>query len=500
MTNLSPHLKYYKNKAITAAPVIALFIFFPILTYFFHPEEAKALHYHWLTAGNISQGYLLMAAAAFLAVMNLQRSDFAKSNFLFAGLFIVALATFTIGKLAYIKLLSLPSIVLLWFFLCGALFGLQVAKKLRLATFIMLMAMPAWFIIQPLLQSLTVFFVSNIVSWLDLTTYIYKNYIEVPSGTIHVAGGCSGIKYFTSAISIALIASAINHRNFRSTMISVIIAATLSLFANWIRVLILVLYGYYEGIDHPLMADHDGMGWVIFAIVLAPWLYFDQMIPTHQHFKQNEVLAPFVFSKRAILAAIFLPLVTLYSLIGFIYSSDVTKPKEVKEAELQSIFPGWARINPNTESMFVVKSHDHAQIITNLNSCDSRKIGVFTFYTQSQNKEMVSSVNSIWNRDAWEIHLDESFLASENTHTIKHVKLHNASRPNTHLYYWYQIGPHFASTIWTGKFLQLINRIAENDTSRIFIISSAGPEKCQVTADELASYTAKLNKLYTNND
>lgn len=493
---LSPRFKHYKNKAITASPVIALFLLFPLLTLFFHPEEASELHHHWLTAGNISQGYLLMAAAIFLVVTNLQRSDYGKSNFWLAGLFLVTLATFTIGKLAYIKLLSLPSIVVLWYCLCGAMFGLQVAKKLRLAAFVMLMAMPAWFIIQPLLQTLTIFFVSHVVSWLELTTYIYKNYIEVPTGTIHVAGGCSGIKYFTSAISIALIASAVNHRNFRLTLISVAIAAALSLLANWIRVLILVLYGYHEGIDHPLMADHDAMGWWVFAIVLAPWLYLDRMIPTHQHFKHNEVLAPFQFSKLPTLALVSAPLVIAYSTIGLIYSSDIVVKEHPTEVELHVTFPGWAKVNPETQSTFVVEGYDHAQIITKLSSCDSRKIAVYSFYTQSQNKEMVSSINSIWDREAWEVSSQEAYFASEGAHKVSEVKLTNGTRPDTNVYFWYQIGPHYTSTVWGGKLLQLINRMAKNDTSRIFIVSSAGPDKCQLRPEEMANYIEKLNSQY----
>lgn len=499
MSNIPAVTKYYKNKLITALPVIALFFVVLITTILFHPEEASELHKHWLTAGNISQGYLLMAAAILLVIINLQRSDFSPSRnhwFLLAALFSILI--FTIGKLAFIKLLSLPSIVIIWFCLCGAVFGNKVAKKLRIAAFVMLMAMPAWFIIQPILQGFTVFFVSNVISWLDLTTYIYKNYIEVPSGTIHVAGGCSGIKYFTSAISIALIASAINHRNLRSTLISIAIAASLSILANWIRVLILVLYGYFEGIDHPLMADHDGMGWLVFAIILAPWLFFDRLIPTHHHF-QHEILKPFAISNwgKVILWSC-IPIV-IYAGIGAIYSPRFSQPPYVAEKDIKDLFPGWGKLNPKTTAMFVVQDHDEVQIITDLSACDSRKIGVFSFYSQSQNKEMISSVNSIWDKDFWEVNSIEQHQTPNQSHPVIKAQLQSSSQPTTTIYYWYQVGNHITTTTLGGKLLQLINRIAKNELSRIFIISSSGQKECQITDEELKSYIDRLDQAYLAN-
>lgn len=45
---------------------------------------------------------------------------------------------------------------------------------------------------------------------------------------------------------------------------------------NWIRVFILLLIAYYEGVSHPLMEDHDTLGWIVFGAVMLPWFFIDR--------------------------------------------------------------------------------------------------------------------------------------------------------------------------------------------------------------------------------
>jgi exosortase/archaeosortase family protein len=46
------------------------------------------------------------------------------------------------------------------------------------------------------------------------------------------------------------------------------LAAALSIAANWVRVAGIILLAYYKGFHYPLVQDHYGFGWVVFALML----------------------------------------------------------------------------------------------------------------------------------------------------------------------------------------------------------------------------------------
>ena len=40
----------------------------------------------------------------------------------------------------------------------------------------------------------------------------------------------------------------------------------------------MILVEHYSGLDHPLMKDHDDLGWVVFLITLKPLIIIDRRL------------------------------------------------------------------------------------------------------------------------------------------------------------------------------------------------------------------------------
>jgi hypothetical protein len=59
----------------------------------------------------------------------------------------------------------------------------------------------------------------------------------------------------------------------------------LGLVTNWVRIFILVLVGYYSQMQNNLVSDHELFGWLLFAVVVFPALYFAPIRPAQAAIK-----------------------------------------------------------------------------------------------------------------------------------------------------------------------------------------------------------------------
>jgi exosortase/archaeosortase family protein len=66
----------------------------------------------------------------------------------------------------------------------------------------------------------------------------------------------------------------LNHYPARGYWLTIAVALALGLFTNWVRIFVLVLVGYYSQMKSGLVADHETFGWLLFAGVVLPPLYF----------------------------------------------------------------------------------------------------------------------------------------------------------------------------------------------------------------------------------
>lgn len=199
------------------------------------------------------------------------------ANFLYWLLLIVT-ATCSLGWYFFESLsISLPAYFLLIATLCffiAASFSAPVMLAILPILGLLLFTIPIWSQLTGLLVNLSSFIVGKAVKLSNITVLIDGSSLFIPSGTIYIADGCSGIRYLIISVLMGYILILINQYKLRTAISTLVIAVLLGLFANWLRIYLLVLIGYHTEMQSSLMSDHETFGWILFACMLVPAIYF----------------------------------------------------------------------------------------------------------------------------------------------------------------------------------------------------------------------------------
>ena len=194
----------------------------------------------------------------------------------------------------WIQLVALAGCSLLWYFFeslsisLPAYFILMAALCLFISTSfstefmwaifpvlgLLIFVIPVWSELTSLLVTLSSITVGYAVKLSQLTALLEGSSIFLPSGTIYIADGCSGIRYLIISLLMGYILILLNQYKLRAALTTLAIAAILGLVANWLRIYLLVLIGYHTEMQSSLMRDHETFGWIIFAGILIPAIYF----------------------------------------------------------------------------------------------------------------------------------------------------------------------------------------------------------------------------------
>ncbi len=238
----------------------------------------------WLTFPEIWASYFshgfVVAAFTVWAVWS-RRALFATSIAPSASTLLPVLALSILWLLVVHQTL-LPFIAAFW---AISLFGTHLASAIAGFTMLFLLSVPVWMALVPILQGITVFATGLLLQVLQLEADIRGNLITIPEGTFEVAGSCAGQAFLMAGLSVAAMYLYVIPVSRQAGIRLVLWAAVLSLVANWVRVVGLIVLGHVTAMQHPLIQDHGTYGWVIFSVSLlgffaaAPWI--ERRWPVH---------------------------------------------------------------------------------------------------------------------------------------------------------------------------------------------------------------------------
>ncbi|WP_417544122.1 exosortase/archaeosortase family protein [Marinobacter sp.] len=193
-----------------------------------------------------------------------------------AGAVLLIATTLIWGLLELVRIDTLAYLLLPAGLITTAWVLLGLARTLKFLPYVLLLSLslPIWADVVPALVELASVVVGTWVGWFGMTALIEGNSITLPYGRLLIADGCSGIRYFAIAILLAMMTSILNDYRWRGWLITLLVAATLGLIANWVRITILVVVAYETNMQSEMLSDHETMGWVVFAAFILPALYF----------------------------------------------------------------------------------------------------------------------------------------------------------------------------------------------------------------------------------
>jgi len=238
-------------------------------------------------------------------------------NWLLALILIAGSLLWFLFHVIQIKILEQLIIVPILYCMIAFVFGVKTLWQLRFLLIMPLFVLPIWdYLTDPLVQ-LASTVVGEMVRIIRIPALIDGSSIFIPSGHIMIADGCSGLRYLIISLALGYTISYLNGYKEKGLILSLLIAAILGLVANWLRIFILILVGYYSEMQSSLMQDHETFGWILFAVICFPAIYF---APVVKHTSSNQLGAAIDLPVKKLL--LLFPLLLPGSLVAYAVSFD----------------------------------------------------------------------------------------------------------------------------------------------------------------------------------
>jgi exosortase len=364
--------------------------------------------------------------------------------------------------------LQLPSYIFMFItygFLLVTFFNSQLLKTLLPVLGLFLFAIPIWSVFNDQLIELSSYIINHILKYSSLTLHIQDNQIMTPWGTIVIADGCSGLRYLVIALLMAYLLCLMNHYKLKTCLIIFIIAGLLGLMTNWIRILIIILIGYYTEMQHSLVRDHEFFGWVLFASMLFPALYFSPQYKV----KLNSIATQFRFSWISVSAGLIGPVI--YFLIPF---NGSTNPLTLSHLQQQYPFS----IERPLLSIQYPQNLSEESLSINLDQ-NPIHLTLLKFSPAQKNEKIVPYMGRFYDNFYWK-------------------SIHQQSLPNSHLevfenrnyqqkvilIYKFQVGSFTAANYYQAKVLQIPAKLLNQAYFGLWLAQTSCKADC---TQELAS-------------
>lgn len=414
----------------------------------------------WYEGTIYTHGFLVLAASGFLlfkvqdilAALPRQQSALGfLALIFFCALMLVAKA----ADIKTIRLLTIPFLIIAWGW---AIWGRKFLNVAALPIALLVFASPIWDDMSPIFQAITVAVNSVLLSIVGIPADIHELYITIPAGTFFVAGGCSGVRYLMVGLFLAPFYGYLYFPGYRKTIVLLVLAAFLSMLANWIRVFGIIVIGHVTDMQSSIIEDHEAFGWFTFLFICLIPLFFisRKMEPKDNHpttldkqVAEAQQQAPEAPAKKTgtgglIAACIMVSLVPIvfYSQTDLLADDNKdwnpTLPTNLEQwrgpLKFANVWsPSFVNADVSTGGVYVSDDLQRVQL------------QIEAYRKQAQGKELIYYKNRLFSDDQWHL-MDQSvvqlpqpngFAASQ----AKEIQLINLTNGETVLVWsWYQLG------------------------------------------------------------
>lgn len=433
---------------------------------------------------SLSHAYPLLLWFAYLlfkaSPLAIHRQHIAVDILLVIALIGLSLAWF-LFQLVQIKLFEQLILLPLLYLSIAWVFGLKTFWQQRFLLLLPIFTLPVWDYLTTPLVELASLVVGVMVRWMQIPALIDGSSIFIPSGHIMIADGCSGLRYLIISLAMGHAISYLNGYREKGVIVCLILAGVLGLVANWIRIFGLILVGYYTEMQSSLMSDHETFGWVIFALVCFPAIYFAPVIRRVAH---TSVLTPSVvgWKKLAVLILLLIPGVILAFIIN---PTAGTKPPAYKlDADYfhQSYHP-----MPVQMELPPSKIHHSYQV-------DSARLRIDQYYPETRKERLVPYIAHQFDTEAWVIDSSKIMAAKNNQVRIDILRQKSGVRKVVQLQ-WFDVGGYRAPTVPKAKLLQIPALLSGNN---YFSIITLQTECANNSCDDAIQQLLGINELIIN--
>lgn len=230
---------------------------------------------------NLSHGFIILGTFLFFlfkaAPISSTQNKPLTQVFALLGLTLLSLIWYATNStnIYILEQLSLLGIIV---FLFATVFGVRATREHIFLLLLPIFAIPIWDQLNSTLVNWSALIVGELVRLMAMPAVIDGNSIFIPDGEIVIADGCSGLRYFTISLAIAYLIGYLNNYSIKKLALILLLAAVIGLITNWLRIFLLVIIGYETKMQSSLMSNHEYFGWLLFAVIAFPAIYFAPVV------------------------------------------------------------------------------------------------------------------------------------------------------------------------------------------------------------------------------
>jgi len=402
----------------------------------------------WNTNGPYSHG--LLGFAVVLYVLWLKRASFVGAKHcpsVFASfMLLMSCLGLLVNHLASIQQLQQLMLFAVIFFYIASFYGFDMIKKLFFPLAMLALILPVWSVLQTPLRELSTVAgdLGPSLIGIDVSRENYR--LSTFGGLFDVEPACSGLGFFMVSALFAACVSFFNNLKLKKSLQFLLICLCFALFANWMRIIIIIVVGSYTHMQHFIVQDHLTFGWMVFAVFLLPLIYlsrhyFDESNETSSETTDESAVEAEInkiqlFFTYSILTTFTVALFWIPTRYDEHYSFTLPLLDEYNlVSENKKSSPNWSPIShgvSNESFSFFIKDEVAVQVY------------LANYIKQSQAHEMIYVENSLFDDKRWSV-TGEALLQLE-SNKVNLLTLSRGQDRGRLIAYWYLVnGKHMTN-------------------------------------------------------
>lgn len=360
--------------------------------------------------------------------------------------------------LVQIKLFEQLILLPLLYLSIAWVFGFKSLWQQRFLLILPVFVVPIWdYLTTPLVQ-LSSLVVGMMVRWVQIPALIDGSSIFIPSGHIMIADGCSGLRYLVISLAMGHAISYLNGYREKGVILCLVTAAILGLVANWIRIFGLILVGYHTEMQSSLMSDHETFGWIIFAAICFPVIYF---APVVRRAAQNLQPAITIYNGKKIIGLIVL-------LLPGAVLALIINPAAGNKPPQFNLDPAQFQKSYSSLPVSIELPQSKMQY-----SYQSGPVGIRIdqYYPENRKQRLVPYIARQFNIELWVLDSSKIFATDRYQVRLDILRQKSGMRKVAQLQ-WFDVGGYKAASVAKAKILQIPALLSGNNYFSIITLQA----------------------------
>ncbi|MGD8175231.1 exosortase/archaeosortase family protein [Marinimicrobium sp. ARAG 43.8] len=340
-----------------------------------------------------------------------------------------------------IQLIEQLSLLLVLVSVYALIFGWKTIFRYRFLLLFPVFAIPVWGSLNDLLLEGASAVVGELVRLVEMPALIQGNSIFIPYGHIVIADGCSGLRYFVVALTIAFLIGYLNGYRETKLILTLLVAAVLGLVTNWIRIFILIVIGYNTQMQSSLMNDHETFGWILFGLIILPAIYFAPVRRTPVRSSEEGIQSPRISGQRVSASVLLMAIGPLLALVlHWAFDETLAAPERVGSGQLRAMpLPVSA---PQGGTVSVERLSNNVIYRTDV------------YHRRGLQQKLVPYIPRLYDHQDWLLETER--LETVGSHTlVLQLFSEKSGRDHVAQLQWFNVGGHLTDSRVKAKLLQL---------------------------------------------